>query len=66
MFRICSGFRAGLSCPYVLTVHDLLEHMYGSRNVSSMRRSLHFHLTRRVLRGAARDDRGIAIYEERN
>jgi glycosyltransferase involved in cell wall biosynthesis len=44
----------GLSCPYVLTVHDLLEHMYGSRNASSMRRSLHFHLTRRVLRKAAR------------
>ncbi len=44
----------GLSCPYVLTVHDLLEHMYGSRNASSLRRNLHFHLTRRVLRRAAR------------
>lgn len=44
----------GLGCPYVLTVHDLLEHMYGSRNLSSLRRSLHFYLTRRVLRGAAR------------
>src|ERR1700694_803476 len=44
----------GLSCPYVLTVHDLLEHMYGSRNDSSLRRSLHFYLTRRVLRKAAR------------
>ncbi len=44
----------GLSCPYILTVHDLLEHMYGSRNASSMRRSLHFYLTRRVLRKAAR------------
>ncbi|MGA9472903.1 MAG: glycosyltransferase family 1 protein [Terriglobales bacterium] len=44
----------GLACPYVLTVHDLLEHMYGSRNFSSLRRSLHFYLTRRVLRGAAR------------
>src|ERR1700722_2040930 len=44
----------GLSCPYVLTVHDLLEHMYGSRNASSFRRSLHFYLTRRVLRKAAR------------
>jgi glycosyltransferase involved in cell wall biosynthesis len=44
----------GLSCPYVLTVHDLLEHMYGSRNFSSLRRSMHFYLTRRVLRGAAR------------
>jgi glycosyltransferase involved in cell wall biosynthesis len=44
----------GLSCPYILTVHDLLEHMYGSRNASSMRRSLHFYMTRRVLRKAAR------------
>jgi glycosyltransferase involved in cell wall biosynthesis len=44
----------GLKCPYVLTVHDLLEHMYGSRNASSVRRSLHFHMTRRVLRRAAR------------
>jgi glycosyltransferase involved in cell wall biosynthesis len=44
----------GLSCPYILTVHDLLEHMYGSRNASSFRRSLHFYLTRRVLRKAAR------------
>lgn len=44
----------GLGCPYILTVHDLLEHMYGSRNASSLRRSLHFYMTRRVLRGAAR------------
>jgi glycosyltransferase involved in cell wall biosynthesis len=43
-----------LSCPYVVTVHDLLEHMYGSRNFSTVRRALHFYLTRRVLRGAAR------------
>ena len=44
----------GLNCPYIVTVHDLLEHMYGSRNASSLRRSLHFYLTRRVLRKAAR------------
>ncbi|HVM93079.1 MAG TPA: glycosyltransferase family 1 protein [Terriglobales bacterium] len=44
----------GLACPYVLTVHDLLEHMYATRNFSSVRRSLHFYLTRRVLRTAAR------------
>ena len=43
-----------LNCPYVLTVHDLLEHMYGARGASSVRRRLHFYLTRRVLRGAAR------------
>jgi len=44
----------GLGCPYVLTVHDLLEHMYGSHDASSFRRSLHFYMTRRVLRKAAR------------
>jgi glycosyltransferase involved in cell wall biosynthesis len=44
----------GLSCPYVITVHDLLDHMYGSRNASSIRRTMHFYLTRRVLRKAAR------------
>src|SRR6202051_776200 len=43
-----------LGCPYFVTVHDLLEHSGGSRNVSSLRRSLHFYLTRRVLRKAAR------------
>jgi glycosyltransferase involved in cell wall biosynthesis len=42
-----------LPCPYVITVHDLLEHMSrGERN--SWWRSVHFQLTRRALRGAAR------------
>jgi glycosyltransferase involved in cell wall biosynthesis len=41
-------------CPYVVTVHDLLDHMYRAHNGSGMRRSLHFHLTRRVLKNAAR------------
>ena len=44
----------GLRCPYVLTVHDLLDHLYGSHGESPLRRSLHFYLTRHVLRGAAR------------
>jgi len=44
----------GLGCPYVLTVHDLLEHMYGSHDASSLRRSVHFYLMRRALRRAAR------------
>jgi glycosyltransferase involved in cell wall biosynthesis len=44
----------GLHCPYVLTVHDLLEHMYGAHGHSSLRRRMHYYLTRRVLRGAAR------------
>lgn len=43
-----------LPCPYVMTVHDLLEHMYGARKSSGFKRSLHFQLTRRVLHGAER------------
>jgi len=43
-----------LPCPYVMTVHDVLEHMYRAHDRSSLRRSLHFHLTRRVLKGARR------------
>ena len=44
----------GLSCPYVVTVHDLLEHMYGQRDGSNLRRIMHVQLTRRALRHAAR------------
>ena len=44
----------GLPCPYIVTVHDLLEHMYGARDGSSLRRSLHLQLTRRALHKAAR------------
>ncbi len=47
-------FPRTLPCPYVMTVHDLLEHMYGARESSGFKRSLHFQLTRRVLRGAER------------
>ncbi len=43
-----------LPCPYVITVHDVVEHMYRARNRSSFRRSLHFQLTRHVLKNAAR------------
>jgi glycosyltransferase involved in cell wall biosynthesis len=43
-----------LPCPYVMTVHDLLEHMARAREQSGFWRSLHFQLTRRVLRGAER------------
>jgi len=43
-----------LPCPYVMTVHDVLDHMYRAQNHSGLRRSLHFHLTRRVLKGAQR------------
>ncbi|HXX28841.1 MAG TPA: glycosyltransferase family 1 protein [Terriglobales bacterium] len=43
-----------LPCPYVMTVHDVLEHMYRAGEGSSLRRSLHFHFTRHVLKGAKR------------
>jgi len=43
-----------LPCPYVITVHDVVEHMYRARDRSGMRRSLHFHLTRHVLKRAGR------------
>ncbi len=43
-----------LYCPYVMTVHDLIEHMYRARDRSSLRRSLHFHLTKHVLKAAGR------------
>ncbi len=44
----------GLPCPYVMTVHDMLEHMSRAREQSGFWRSLHFQLTKRVLAGAAR------------
>jgi glycosyltransferase involved in cell wall biosynthesis len=43
-----------LPCPHVMTVHDLLEHMSRAKGKSGLRRSLHYQLTRRVLKGAAR------------
>jgi glycosyltransferase involved in cell wall biosynthesis len=43
-----------LPCPYVMTVHDMLEHMSLGRKRNELWRSVHFQLTRRVLRGAAR------------
>jgi glycosyltransferase involved in cell wall biosynthesis len=44
----------GLPCPYVMTVHDMLEHMARTRQKTGAWRLLHFQLTKRVLRGAAR------------
>ena len=43
-----------LPCPYLLTVHDLLEHMYGSRARSDLRRNLQLQFSRRALGKAAR------------
>ncbi len=44
----------GLPCPYVMTVHDLLEHMSRTREQSGFWRALYFQMTKRVLAGAAR------------
>src|SRR5258708_7066122 len=43
-----------LPCRYVMTVHDMLEHMSRAREQNGFWRSVHFQLTKRVLRGAAR------------
>jgi glycosyltransferase involved in cell wall biosynthesis len=43
-----------LPCPYILTVHDLLDFMYRAHNGSGMRRAAHRYLTHRVLGRAAR------------
>jgi glycosyltransferase involved in cell wall biosynthesis len=44
----------GLPCPYVMTVHDMLEHMSRAPERSGFWRSLHFQLTKRVLSEATR------------
>jgi glycosyltransferase involved in cell wall biosynthesis len=41
-------------CPYVVTVHDLLDHLYRVNSASWLKRQLHFEFTKRVLHGAAR------------
>ncbi len=43
-----------LGCPYVMTVHDLLDFMYRSHNGSGMRQATERYFTSRVLSGAAR------------
>ena len=43
-----------LSCPYVMTVHDILEHLSRTREQTGFWRFMHFQLTKRVLSGAAR------------
>ena len=43
-----------LPCRYVMTVHDVLEHMYRAHDRSQPRRLLHFAMTGRAMRGAAR------------
>src|SRR5579863_4446309 len=43
-----------LPCPYVMTVHDMLEHMSRAREQSGFWRSVYFQMTKRVLAGATR------------
>jgi glycosyltransferase involved in cell wall biosynthesis len=43
-----------IPCPYVVTVHDLLDHLYRVNSASWLKRSLHFQFTKRVLHHAAR------------
>jgi glycosyltransferase involved in cell wall biosynthesis len=43
-----------LPCPYVMTVHDMLEHMSRVREQGGLWRSFHFQMTKRVLAGAVR------------
>jgi glycosyltransferase involved in cell wall biosynthesis len=43
-----------LPCPYVMTVHDLLEHMARARQQTGFWGAWHLQMTKRALRGAAR------------
>jgi glycosyltransferase involved in cell wall biosynthesis len=43
-----------LSCPYVMTVHDMVEHMSWPHGQGGIWRSLRWQLTRGVLEGAKR------------
>jgi glycosyltransferase involved in cell wall biosynthesis len=43
-----------LPCPYVMTVHDILDHLARAREQTGVWRSLYFQMTKRVLQGAAR------------
>jgi glycosyltransferase involved in cell wall biosynthesis len=43
-----------LPCPYVMTVHDMLEHMSGLRQQTGFAGAWHMQMTRQTLRGAAR------------
>jgi len=43
-----------LPCPYVMTVHDMLEHMSRARQQTGFWGAWHLQMTKRVLRGASR------------
>ncbi len=44
----------GIPCPYVVTVHDLLDYLYRSNSASPAKRFAHFYFSKRVLNRAAR------------
>jgi glycosyltransferase involved in cell wall biosynthesis len=44
----------GLPCPYVMTVHDMLDHMSRAQQQTGLRGSLYFSFTKHALRGASR------------
>ena len=44
----------GLPCPYVMTVHDMLEHLARARQQTGFWGAWHFQWTKHVLKGAAR------------
>jgi len=44
----------GLPCPYVVTVHDVQEHLSGAHQKSGLKRFCHFQFTQHVLEKAAR------------
>jgi glycosyltransferase involved in cell wall biosynthesis len=44
----------GLPCPYVVTVHDVLEYLERSQGKSLLQLTARFNLTRRVVHNAAR------------
>jgi glycosyltransferase involved in cell wall biosynthesis len=44
----------GIPCPYVLTVHDLLDYLYRSNSASPLKRFLHFYFTKRAMNRAAK------------
>ena len=43
-----------LPCPYVMTVHDMLEHLSRARQQTGFWGAWHLQMTKQVLRGAAR------------
>jgi glycosyltransferase involved in cell wall biosynthesis len=43
-----------LPCPYVITVHDMLEHLSRAQQQTGLRGAWQMQMTRQVLRGAAR------------